>query len=94
MDDIELDASFDGYEVKLNRAQIWRMARHNVTLSEIWDSVVLIKQSIKDEDFDTAREAWTELTESEQTGIYIAPSKGGVFTTREREVIKNGFNNA
>lgn len=37
----------------------------------------------------TAIEAWDELDESEQRSIWVAPSKGGPFSTDERLIIKS-----
>ena len=36
-----------------------------------------------------AAEAWFKLTDDEKKSLWVAPSKGGPFTTKEREVIKS-----
>ena len=51
-------------------------------------SVLCIKESIDNDDLPTAAEAWYELNEDIMHAINIAPSKGGVFTTEERRIIK------
>ena len=33
--------------------------------------------------------AWFELSDDEKKALWIAPTKGGAFTTKEREVIKS-----
>ena len=52
-------------------------------------SIKVIKQGIAEDDLSTASEAWFELTNDEKTSIWCAPSKGGPFTTKEREVMKS-----
>lgn len=41
---------------------------------------------------DIPSECWNELSEDEQTALWVAPSYGGIFTTEERKIIKGGFN--
>ena len=53
------------------------------------ESIKAIKQGISDDDLSTASEAWFELTDEEKASIWSAPSKGGPFTTKEREVMKS-----
>lgn len=58
-------------------------------------SVDLIKAKIAEWDQDdnsdhlyTVAETWYGLPQAAQMDLYLAPSKGGVFTTHERDVIK------
>jgi len=53
------------------------------------DSLVCIRDSLKTEDYSTAKEAWNELDEDVKIQLWRAPSKGGWFTTREREMMKS-----
>ena len=78
-------------EINLDNAAIARLLRHNECLRESLSSVLCVKDCIASKEFDLAREAWAELEEDEQTALYIAPSKGGIFTTEERKIIHNGF---
>ena len=48
-----------------------------------------IKESIESGDYSAGSEAWQELTEEEKMGLWKAPSKGGCFTTVERETMKS-----
>lgn len=52
-------------------------------------SIQAIKDAIADDDAMGMQEAWGELEEYEQFGLWKAPSKGGVFTTSERIFIQN-----
>lgn len=51
-------------------------------------SIDTIKGALAENDLSTASEAWFELTDDEKTSIWVAPSKGGPFTTKERETMK------
>ena len=56
---------------------------------ELAPSIKVIKEGIASEDYFTAAEAWFELSDEEKQSIWIAPSKGGPFTTEERETMKS-----
>lgn len=53
------------------------------------DSIEAIKTGIEIGDLVMAKEAWDELSEEEKIGVWKAPSKGGVFTTEERAIMKS-----
>lgn len=52
-------------------------------------SIGVIKSSIIEGDLSRGAEAWYEMSEDIQKKLWVAPSKGGIFTTKEREVIKS-----
>jgi hypothetical protein len=52
------------------------------------ETIKAIKQGIASDDLSTASEAWFELTDDEKGSIWAAPSRGGPFTTKEREIMK------
>lgn len=78
-------------ESKLNSKQVDKLFRHNEALRDNLDSVVCIKDCIAQGDMTEAQEAWAELSEDEQTALWVAPSFGGIFSTQERKIILNGF---
>lgn len=51
-------------------------------------SIDTIKNALSEGDLSTASEAWFELTDDEKHSIWVAPTKGGPFTTQERETMK------
>jgi phage recombination protein Bet len=51
-------------------------------------SVVAIKECIEKEDWIGMTEAWSEIPPAAQMDLYLAPTKGGIFTTHERKCIK------
>lgn len=53
------------------------------------DSLVCIREALGNEDYSTAKEAWGELSEETQMALWKAPSKGGWFTTKEREQMRS-----
>ena len=53
------------------------------------DSLLAIRDGIASGDLSSAHEAWAELDEQTKIGLWKAPSKGGWFTTKEREVMKS-----
>lgn len=59
-------------------------------IRENWRSINAIKDGIEiPGDLFLAKEAWRELSEEEQRVLWVAPTKGGVFTTKERDVMKS-----
>jgi len=63
-------------------------ANMSQVIRDNWGSVDFIKTSIASGDIDAAKEAYAELSQEEQTAIWVAPSKGGIFTTEERKTLK------
>ena len=57
-------------------------------LEEHKESINTIKEGITEGDLHKAAEAWFELSDDEKMSIWIAPSKGGPFTTGERKTMK------
>lgn len=64
-------------------------AKYDALCDKLSESIEAIKSGIECEQLSTAAEAWQELTEEEKTGLWKAPTKGGVFTTAERDVMKS-----
>jgi len=56
---------------------------------ELAPTIEVIKEALAEGQMYTAAEAWFELSEDEKRGIWAAPSKGGPFTTEEREILKS-----
>lgn len=58
-------------------------------IKKLKPSIDAIKAGIAEGDLSTASEAWFELTDDEKQSIWVAPTKGGPFTTQERETMKS-----
>ena len=52
-------------------------------------SIDAIKDGIASQDYASAREAWVELGQELQADLWVAPSKGGCFSTQERQVMQS-----
>lgn len=56
---------------------------YNKSVRENISSITFIKEALGQDDFSTAVEAWVELGDEVQNGLWKAPTKGGIFTTEE-----------
>lgn len=72
-----------------------RKQRHDDALEQYGANVEAVKETIGYWDISenadclyTAAEAWREIPTAAQMDLWLAPSKGGCFTTHERDVIK------
>ena len=63
--------------------------RHNVALAANLQSVLYIKDNIAKGDMLAVAEGWNELDNDTKEALWVAPSKGGVFTTEERQLLKS-----
>lgn len=53
------------------------------------DTITEIKAGIATEDYESAAEAWFELTHDEKLSLWRAPTKGGCFTIKERKIMQS-----
>lgn len=66
-----------------------RLLAHMEAVRELLPTIMAIKEGIATGDLSAASEAWSELKEDEMRALWVAPSKGGIFTTHERAVMKS-----
>ena len=64
--------------VEIGRAQV-----------ELTDTIGCIQEGIGNNNLSAAAEAWYELTKEEKELLWVAPSKGGCFTTEERKIMQS-----
>jgi len=83
------DAALQREEKKQEESVGVAKKAHDEALTANLSSVHAIKEGIAKGDLVQAAEAWFELEEDTQRALWLATSKGGVFTTSEREVMKN-----
>ena len=67
---------------------------HDIALQSNFASVHAVKLGIADDDLSTAAEAWQEIDTDVQRALWLATTKGGIFTTEERKTIKEKFSSA
>lgn len=65
-----------------------RKARCDEAADQYAATVEAVKDAIAREDWLTMTEEWGGIPQSAQMDLYLAPSKGGVFSTHERKCIK------
>lgn len=65
-------------------------------LRENYDWVTYAKEAIANEDWQTLAAIWTDIDHETMAKLFLAPTKGGIFTTEERAACKgnNAFNQA
>ena len=78
----------DDDEGAMLRGEKSEQEKYEDMIVDLMPSVQAIKDGIATDDLATANEAWSELTDVEKQLLWKAPSKGGVFTTQERAVMK------
>ena len=67
-----------------------RLAEHFVAVREYWDTIATMKIAHRDGDASQFVEAWIDLPNDEvKEALWVAPSKGGIFTTEERAYLKS-----
>ena len=52
-------------------------------------SIAAIKTGISEGNLSMAAEAWFELSDESKKELWLAPTKGGIFTTQEREAMQS-----
>ena len=63
---------------------------HIAKLRELIPSIYWLKEHLSSDDLCGAYEVWDELTNDEKSTIWSpAPTKGGILTTREREIMRS-----
>lgn len=67
-----------------------RQQIHDAALGRHFKSVEAIKEELAqpDPDMHKVAETWGEIPQEDQMALWLAPTKGGIFTTRERDTIK------
>jgi len=69
--------------------QVERLKAHNDAVREHIDSIAAIKVYLMNEDYSAAYEALAEISDDDRIALWLATTKGGIWTTKEREQIKS-----
>jgi hypothetical protein len=67
---------------------------HNEAVRNDWQTVSYMKAAFVEKDALAFAEAWLELSDAQKEALWLAPSKGGVFTTEERAYLRSNEVNA
>lgn len=87
-DAAKVDGLIDDVKEKA-RAMLDAVIAQNVVFNANMQSVIMIKDALAEEDYSTAKEAWKELGTEAQDALWVATSKGGIFSTKERNQIQS-----
>jgi hypothetical protein len=73
-----------------------RLIAHNEAWRNNDGSIYFIKEYIDMDEphWESIAEAWGEISNEDKEALWMAPSKGGVFTTAERAALKSDEFNA
>jgi len=73
-----------------------RLVAHNEAWRNNSASIYFIKEYINMDEpkWENVAEAWAEIPKEDKQALWLAPSKGGVFTTAERAALKSDEFNA
>ena len=63
--------------------------KHGEAFVRFSDTIQVIKDGISENRLDLAAQGWHELTNEEKALLWVAPTKGGPFTTEERKVMQS-----
>lgn len=74
--------------VAVSAQDIYRKAKTHVdAVYEHYESIRVIRESLAIGNLSQAAEAWEELSNEAKMKLWIAPTKGGIFSTEERKTI-------
>ena len=70
------------------------LMKHNEAVRANFNSIAYMKEAHENGDALAFAEAWLELDDDTKSALWLAPSKGGVFTTAERAFLRSDEVNA
>jgi hypothetical protein len=84
------DADLQTHEIAARpSAEELRRIKCDELVEAYQESVDAIRNALDRDDLYTAAEAWYELDQDVMRGLWVAPTKGGPFTTKHREIMKS-----
>lgn len=72
-----------------NERERRKVADHNRAVRVHWAAISAIKEAIETDDMPWLAELWLNTPADVRDALWLAPSKGGIFTTKELEVLKS-----
>ena len=88
------NVSEGGYDLASDEEKAFkRRQQHDAALGRHYASIESIKAELASDDPDmhAVAETWGEIPQDDQMALWLAPTKGGCFTTAERTAIKSGL---
>jgi recombination protein RecT len=65
-----------------------RLLAHMQAVRDHWHSIVWLKDALDRDDEWAFKEVWEELGHEVHKCLWVAPSKGGIWTTAERKKMR------
>ena len=66
------------------------LVMYNAMVRDLFTEIYLIKEALANDDFESASAIWyADMTSEQRYGLWRAPKKGGIFTTKERAQMKS-----
>lgn len=82
-------------EQQKEMAGLERVLAHNAAVRDNIESIVAVKAFLLNDEYDAAYESWVEMDADTLKVLWMAPSKGGIWTTNDRnQMRKNEWNDA
>lgn len=75
-------------EMTADERLVAQKAKHDAALAKHQESVDFIKERIAADDLQAVADEWAAIPMDDQMALWLATSKGGIFTTEERKTIK------
>ena len=66
-----------------------RLLEHNEAVRDNLQAILAVKEALAESDYDSAAMYMYEMGKDTVTSLWIATTKGGIFTTKEREQLKS-----
>lgn len=79
-------------ELEVTKAALYRLVRQGRAIRENRDAIVFIWECFREPTLlaSAAQEAFEELSTDDQIALWTAPSRGGIWESWERDVLKHG----
>jgi len=90
VDELDDDGAANGQsEFEAMSYEVERLKKVGKAIIEHTGIISTIKYGIEIEMLADASEAWSSLSDDEKKSLWVAPTKGGAFTTQERRVMSS-----
>lgn len=84
-----LEKFFEHTTEQENDSRLARLLEHNAAVRDNWQLVSAVKEALAAEDYIEASMLWSRAPETVKESLWVAPTKGGIFTTKERQQLKS-----
>lgn len=81
-------ANEDDDAVRSGGLTVEDLLEYNAFLRDHFEEIYNIKYGLANEDYSLAAGTWCDFSENEKLTVWRAPTKGGIFTTEERKIMK------